>query len=217
MDTLKTLMHLVGGYRLPDSENGSARRLQLVALAALASALLCAIYGFIAGSGGDMGMALANLYKMPMVVLLSSVSAIPAGLLAWKLIQSSGSWTDLIVGTAAGTLTGSLILAVLSPLVGLYYATSTWLGPALALVIAGTATLTGVAVLIRFVMRGSDNLPKDVLARGTIGAWVRRLVPLAVMATIQMATLTQLIALASPILYEETLFDGGVDTILGAE
>jgi hypothetical protein len=217
MKTLKTLMHLVGGYRLPDSENGSARRLQLVALAALASAVLCAIYGFIAGSGGDMGMAMANLYKMPMVVLLSSVSAIPAGLLAWKLVQSSGRWTDLIVGTAAGTLTGSLILAVLSPLVGLYYATSTWLGPALALGIAGTATLTGMVILARFVIHGSDALPKDPAISGTISAWARRLVPLAVMATIQMATLTQLIALASPILYEETVFDGGVDAILGAE
>jgi hypothetical protein len=83
--------------------------------------------------------------------------------------------------------------------------------------IAGTATLTGMLILARFVILGSDALPKDPAISGTISAWVRRLVPLAVMATIQIATLTQLIALASPILYEETVFDGGVDAILGAE
>ncbi len=202
MDMLRTLTHFIGGHPLPEEHDGPASRLRLVAVVCAVSAVLCALYGLAAGSGHPALMA-ANLYKMPMVVLLSAASCLPAGLLTWKLIGSEQRASDLVIGVASGLLTGSLVLAVLAPLVALYYQSSTWLGPALALGTASIATLTAMAITVRAIWTRRKGSVATALA------------PVVVMSVVQLATLAQLIAVAAPILYEETVFDGGMDRMLG--
>lgn len=234
MTTFQALLPFIGGHRLPEDHDGPATRVRLVAIVVGISAGLCALYGLAAGMGTPELMA-ANLFKLPMVVLLSAVGALPAGLLVWKLIGSTQRASDLVVAAASGVLTGSLVLAVLAPLVALYYQTSSWLGPALAMGAAAVATLTGTviaarAVLTRAKLPDVDCLDEDEeeavspavrraqrrnLNRGRRTARRTALAPLMVMSVVQLATLAQLIAVASPILSEETVFDGGLETILG--
>ena len=69
------LFELASGQPLSQEEEGSARRMQLVIRATLASVLFAAFYGIAAGST-DLGLAMSNLYKMPMVILLSTACAL---------------------------------------------------------------------------------------------------------------------------------------------
>jgi hypothetical protein len=202
------LLRLVGAQPLDPADDGRARRLQIAATAGLASAGLCALYGFAVGLGDDLGLAAQNLYKLPMVVLLGTGFALPVGLVVWKLTGTAGRASDLVLGAAAGTLAGSVILAVLAPLVALYYATSSWLGPVLAIGAAVVATAVGMFVAVRSI--GRAPLPDEPDRRGP-----GRLPPVVALATVHLLSVSQLIALASPILSEQTVFDGGMDALLG--
>jgi len=203
MKTLASLIALVGGGPLAGDEDGPARRVQLAAAAAGSAAGLCALYGLAVGVH-EPSLLLGNLYKVPMVVLLSAAAALPVGLLTWKLVNSAQSALDLVLGTASGVLTGGLVLAVLAPLVAVYYATSSWLGPVVALGAAGVATCVGLAVMARAVVQRRPEGSPLALATAPVGA----------MALVQLAMLLQLIAVASPILPEITVFDGGMDRLL---
>lgn len=201
-DTFRVLLDLAGGTA-PDEQLGPARRRQLLASAGLMSVAFAGIWGLAAGSG-SLGLAAANLYKVPMVVLLSALSAVPVALLANRLMGSRMRSSDLLLGLAASVFAGTLVLAVLSPLVGVYYHTSTWAGPTLALGSAGLATLVSVVLFMRSALasaEGPDRVPKVVL-------------PVAVAVLMEVAVMVQLIALAAPILPEETRFDGGIDQLV---
>lgn len=204
MQTVWTLFDLAGGRALPAEEDGPARRVQLMVSATLACAVLAALYGVAAGSA-EVGLAAANLYKVPMVIVLSALCSVPAALVTWKLVAARYRATDLLVGLSAGNFSGTLVLAVLAPVVALYYHTSTFLGGFLAMGACMLALLVGLVVLLRTVLRRVErNL------RG-----MRLLVPLVVMAGMQLATMAQLVHLASPMIPEITVFDGGMDALLG--
>lgn len=203
MQTLARLFDLIGGRPLPEEEDGPATRAQIVLRALLASVLFAAVYGLAAGST-DLALALGNLYKLPMVIVLSALAAVPAALLTWKLAGGAQRSSDLVMGLAAGNLTGTLVLAVLAPVVALYYHTSGWLGGTLALAASGIALSVGFFTLIRAVVRRApDGVPLPTLAA-----------PLVVMIAMQLAVLVQLIYVASPILPEVTVFDAGMDGIV---
>jgi hypothetical protein len=197
---LLTLLNVTCGQELPGEERGRARRLQLIVLAALASLVFAGLWGLAAGSG-SFTQALDNLYKVPMVVLLSALSAVPAGMLTWKLIGVRYSGTDLLTGFATGVFGGTLVLGVLAPLVGIYYHTSAWAGPMLAMGSVFAALFVATLVFLRNVMK---RVPSGVKRRVMLA-------PVAVFLFMQMATLVQFIAMASPILPEITVFDGGID------
>jgi hypothetical protein len=201
-DTFRVLLDLAGGTA-PDEQLSPARRRQLLASAGLLSVAFAGIWGLAAGSG-SLALAAANLYKVPMVVLLSALSAVPVGLLANRLLGSRLRSSDLLLGLGASVFAGTLVLAVLSPLVGVYYHTSTWAGPTLALGSAGLATLVSVGLFMRSALtkvEGPNRLGKVVL-------------PVGVVVLMEVAVMVQLIALASPILPEETRFDGGIDQLV---
>ena len=105
--------------------------------------------------------------------LLSSAFAIPAGLLAWKLSQAKCRATDLLLGFSGGVFTGTLVLAVLGPVVALYYESSQWAGPVLAQIAIALSLLSGTIVFSRSVM---SRLEKD---RRTV------VLPIAVFKVIQ--------------------------------
>jgi hypothetical protein len=202
MRTLVTLIDIACGRPIPMSDDGHARRLQLVVFALLASLLFAAAWGMAAGSQSG-GVAVANLYKVPMVVLLSCAFAAPAGFVAWRLSGSPLRGSDLALGFAGGVFGGTLVLAVFAPLVALYYHSSAWAGPVLGLGSAGLALLAGTVMFVRGVVRR--------LEPGTRRRSV--LLPVAVTLAMQLLTLLQLTSLAAPIFPERTALSGGIDRV----
>lgn len=191
------------GRALPIEGVDRRGRTRLVIGALLASLVLAAIWGLAAGSS-SLTLALGNLYKVPMVVLLSCLAAIPAGLVAWRLSDQEGRPSVLVAGFAAGVLNGALVLAVLSPVVALYYHSSASAGPVLALGSVFLSLVVATLVFFRAVTRPSEDGPRSFAA----------LMPVGVVVVMQLVTLLQLIALASPILPETTVFDGGIDELV---
>ena len=200
MGTLVTLLDIACGRPIPVEDSGRSRRMQLVVFALLASLVFAAVWGLAAGSRSA-GLALANVYKVPMVVLLSCAFAAPAGLLAWRLSGARVRGSDLALGFTGGVFGGTLVLAVLAPLVALYYHSSAWAGPLLGIGSIGLALLTGTIMFVRGVVR---RLPPETKTRTV-------LLPVAVTLAMQLLTLVQLAALASPIFPERTVFGGGID------
>ncbi len=200
---IATFLDLACGKRLTESEAGPARRLQIVAGSLLTAVFFAALWGVAAGSRSA-PLAMANLYKVPMVVLISAVSAIPAGLLAWKLSGSPGRASDLLLSFASSIFGGTLILAVAAPLVALYYHSSLWAGPVLG---QGSALLAiGVGALM-FARSAFGSVGTDRAE----GRRRKLVIPVVTFAAVQLAMLLQLVALAAPILPERTIFSQGID------
>ena len=88
-----------------------------------------------------------------------------------------------------------------APLIALYYHSSAWAGPLLGIGSIGLALLTGTIMFVRGVVR---RLPPETKTRTV-------LLPVAVTLAMQLLTLVQLAALASPIFPERTVFGGGID------
>ena len=200
MNTFSKLLDLATGRPLADEAHGRATRLWLVVSALLASLALAAVWGLAAGST-QAGLAFTNAYKVPGIVLLSALAALPAGLLTWKLAGGPGRATDLVTSFAGGVLAGTLVLAVSAPIVALFYGSSQVGGPLLG---QGSAFL---ALTVGFLVFGRGVLGR---AAGTRGA---RAVPAVVLVVAQLACIVQLISLASPILPERTGWEHGIDRL----
>lgn len=203
MLTMTSLFNLVSGQVLPSEDEGPAQRARIVVGATLAAGGFAALYGLAAGST-DLSLALSNVYKLPMVVLLSALCAVPAGLLAWKLMGGQSRAGSLLVALAASNFSGTLVLAAMAPIVALYYHSSAHLGGTLAMGAAYGALGVAVLVLVRAIRQRAG----EGADRWTVG------VPAVVLLGLQLACLVQFITLASPILPELTVFDGGMDAIL---
>lgn len=203
MGRITDLFDLASGRTLPEEQEGTARRLQLVLRATAVSLGFAAIFGLAAGST-DAALAVANLYKVPMVIVLSSLCAVPVGLLMWKLTDAPNQASDLLLGVAAGNLTATLVLAALSPVVALYYHTSGSMGGPLAMGVILVAVGLGLFNVARAVR---NRRPQDVATRAVA-------VPLGALMAVQLASLVQFIHVASPILPEVTVFDGGIDAMV---
>jgi hypothetical protein len=203
MITLKLLLDLACGRRLPEAESGHARRLQLILLSGLGTALFAALYGIAAGSS-ELALALGNVWKVPMVLILSTGAALPGGLLAWYLVSEKPPG-EMLLAASVANFTAALVLAVLAPLVALYYHSSAFLGGTVAMGACFLALLSGTAILLRTVHARTDGLLSL-----RIGG------PTAVLLGLQVLAMIQFVSLASPILPEMTLFDGGADAIVGS-
>ena len=203
MTQFASLFDLLNGKPVAAEEHGGAAAAQLIAQATLATVVFASIYGIAAGST-DLALALGNAYKMPMVLLLSALVAVPVGLLTWKLTGSRARISSLLVGMTAGNFAAALVLAALAPLVALYYHTTGYLGGAQALAVGGLAFVVGMITVVR-----------AVLSRAAVetGRWTVAL-PLLVLCTTQTLALVQFIHVASPILPEVTVFDGGIDAMV---
>lgn len=203
MQTAMSLFQLTGGKKSAIETDGPARRSRLALQAVLASCVGASIFGLAVGST-DMGLALANLFKLPMVILLSGLAALPGGLLAWRLTDAEIRLTDLLLSLSSAHLTASAVLTAAAPIVALYYLTnSAWSGP-LAM---GTCFLAIGVGGLAFFKAVRERLPEDVSRR-------QILVPLLVLLAFQLVALVQLIGIASPILPEITPFSGGADGLV---
>jgi hypothetical protein len=198
MNVISRLLDLASGKAVLPEDDGRAARLQLVITSLLLSLVLALLWGVAVGVRVP-HLMLANVWKVPLVVFLSSAFAIPAGLLTWKLSGAQCRASDLLLGFASGVFTGTLVLAVLGPIVALYYESSAWAGPVLAQIAIAVALLAGTVAFGRGVVARLQGNRRTVL------------LALAVFKVVQIATLLQLIALVAPILPERTHLDRGID------
>jgi len=180
----------------------------MLAVLALVSALaLSSLWGIAAGSASP-ALAIANAYKVPMIILLSALTALPAGLVALRLTNAKLPGHELASAFALAIFGGTLVLATLAPLVAIYYHTSSKAGVPIAMgsvfVALGTATLLFGRAVGRRVLEKTGSATSGRTAS---------LLAVIVLVTLFIAALLQYVALASPIIGEVTRFDGGFDTM----
>jgi hypothetical protein len=194
------LLDAAFGRARPDT--GPGGRAHLVAGSLLGALALAGLWGLAAGSA-SLPQALASGFKAPMVLLLSALTALPAGLLAVKLSGAELRARDLLASFASALLGGALVLAALAPIVAIYFHTSARFGIELGVGSVFASLAIGALVLVR-------NLRvrvKPAVSRAT--AWVPAVLLFALFAV----ALVQFAALASPILGAPTPFDAGIDRL----
>jgi hypothetical protein len=190
------LMNLTCGGERPVSR---ARETMLSVYALAMGLVLAAIWGVAVGSSSA-ELALADLYKVPMVILLSAVTALPAGLVTLRLTNAKLGGLELAGAFATSIFGGTLILATLAPLVAIYYHTSAKAGVPLALGSVFTALATASLLFARAV---KHRMPAQ---RGA------SLLAVVILVAIFLAALLQFVALASPIIgVHGTALEGGLD------
>ena len=182
----------------------SSHRIIHIAIGSLLAALvLSAAWGAAAGSSSAVLAASSGL-KVPFIVLLSTLAALPATLLALRLSGVAYACRRLFLSICSGVLGGALILAALAPIVGIYYHTSAAVGAKLAVASAFVALGVGGLIMVRNALR---QLPEGMRAKSIA-------MPLGVFVVVLMAAMQQFVALASPVLPIPSAFDGGIDGIL---
>lgn len=201
-NTAKMLSELIDIARGRVPENlGPARRVRLITGAALSSLVFAALWGLAAGSTMPL-LALGNAAKVPMVVLFSVLAALPAGVLAHRLSDSTESTRSLLLSFSGSVFAGTLCAAVLAPIVAVYYLTSEWAGPYLGM---GSAFVSVAVAGVLFLHGTFKNVPENQRRS--------RMIPKLVLAVVTLGVMPQFIALASPILPEHTVFNDGVDIV----
>ena len=175
----------------------------MLTITALFAALgLSCLWGLAAGSTSA-SLALANAYKVPMVILLSALTALPAGLVTLRLTNATLPAQQLVSAFATSIFGGTLVLATLAPLVAIYYHTSSKAGLPLALGSVFVALATASLLFGRAVAR---RVAAEAKRRAS-------LIAVGVLVAVYLAALLQFVAMASPIIGADTRFDGGFDTV----
>lgn len=205
---LSQLMTLTCGGEL-ERPVTRAQETMFAVLAIAAGLALSSLWGIAAGSSSA-ALAIANAYSVPMVVLLSAITSLPAGLVALRLTNARLDAVALSSAFARAIFGGTLVLATLAPLVAIYYHTSSKAGVPIALGSVFVALATATLLFVRAVARRVRE-QAGAGKQGRAGS----LVAVAVLVTLFVAALAQYVALASPIIGEGTAFDGGVDTMFG--
>lgn len=139
----------------------------MLSILALAAALaLASLWGMAAGSESG-ALMVANAYKVPMVILLSALTALPAGIVTLRLSNARLGGADLAGAFATSIFGGTLVLATLAPLVAIYYHTSSKAGLPLALGSVFVALATASLLFARAVARRVSDR-KSLFAVGVL-------------------------------------------------
>ncbi len=202
MSLFSTILDLACGRELPAEKKGAASRGTLAIAALFFALLLSSVWGAAVGSK-VIPLAIANTYKLPIILLAALTAALPVALLSWKLGATPGRASRLVLPACVGLFSAALVLAVSSPILALYYHSSQWAGPLLAQGSVVAAIVVGLLTFVRalFVVCDEDT------ARLTL------VLPICVLSGTHLAALLQLIALWSPLLPERTTFDQGIDQL----
>jgi hypothetical protein len=196
---LSQLMSVTCGGKTDDSRS---HHVMLAITALFAGLVLSSVWGLAAGSTSA-EMAAASAYKVPMVILLSAITALPAGWLTLRLANATLPSHQLVTAFATSIFGGTLVLATLAPLVAIYYHTSAKAGLPLALGSVFVALATASLLFARAVARRVAGQPDRRAS----------LVAVAVLVVLFVAALLQFVAIASPIISVATPFDGGFDKV----
>jgi len=195
--TMETFEGAVGVGPAPP---GSSRQRYDVLGRALSGLGFAAIWGLAAGSGAP-ALALANVYKVPMVLALSAVVALPAVLVTRHLLRIRVAPFELCAALVTSLYRASLLLLGFAPLLAVYAYTSQWVAPWLAQG-SGLLALGCGAVALRSEL---SRLPAPRLQLLLLGS----------VAVITLAlSLLQLVSLATPVLTVPTVFGSGIDGVL---
>lgn len=178
----------------------SARSVHDVLRRTLSGLGFAAIWGLAAGSAAP-ALAIANVYKVPMVLALSVVVALPAALVTRHLLRIAISKLDLYAALVTSVYRASLLLLAVAPLLGVYAYTSQWVAPFLA---QGSALLALVC--------GGLSLRSELarLQAPRLQLWLLGSVTIVTLAL----ALLQLVSLATPVLTLPTVFGSGIDGVL---
>jgi hypothetical protein len=196
----QTMETLTGSVGVGLARAGGSRSLHDVLARALSGLGFSAVWGLAAGSAAP-ALAVANIYKVPMVLALSAVVALPAVLVTRHLLRVPVAPFALCAALVVSLYRASLLLLGFAPLLGVYAYTSQWVAPWLA---QGSALLALVC--------GAVSLRSE-LAR--LPAPRLQLWALGLIATITLSlALLQLVSLATPVLTLPTVFGSGIDGVL---
>jgi hypothetical protein len=202
--TLSTFQNLLNTACGRIEEGASPQRTLHLAIGSLLCALvLAAVWGAAAGSSSTI-LALSSGLKVPLIVLLSTLAALPATLLVLRLSGVPYAVRRMFLSICSGVLGGTLILAALAPIVGIYYHTSAKVGSQLAIASAFVALGAGGLIMVRNALR---QLPAGMRPK-------KLALPLGVFVVVLLAAMLQFVALASPVLPSPSAFDSGIDGIL---
>jgi hypothetical protein len=189
-----------GKLETPSARSDVLRQSHGVLRYALFTLVVAAVWGLAAGAGSP-ALALANLYKVPMVITLSTLIALPAILTTRHLLELRATPLEVIGAITKSLFRAGLVLLSFAPLVAVYAYTSQWFSPLLAQISGGLAILCGALSL-------HSQLAK------LEGSRARLLVLTAVSAVVLGLALLQLIAIATPILSVPTVFGAGIDGVV---
>jgi hypothetical protein len=159
-----------------------------------------ALWGLAAGAAAP-ALAIANIYKVPMVLALAAVVALPAVLVTRHLLRITIPTSELCAALVTSLYRASLLLVGLAPLLGVYAYTSQWFAPVLAQASALLALVCG-GFSLRHELARIDAPRRQVLGLGLVTC-----------VTVGLA-LFQLVALATPVLTVPTVFGHGIDGVL---
>ena len=181
-----------------------AEQLVLACTGLLGAVGLAAIWGVAANSSAP--HAVLNALKVPMLVVVSGAASLPITALVWKLTAGrAAKTTSLLVAYSAAAFAGTLVLALLSPVVALYQHSSAFAGPWVALGSAVVGFVGAACVFVRVLRKlGSREGFGQNLAVGLL-------------LVIQLATLSQLASVLPPVFGQRTAFGRGVDGLRSQE
>ena len=191
---------IAGKLETPAARSDALRKSHGLLRYAIFTLVFAAVWGLAAGAGSP-ALALANLYKVPMVITLSTLVALPAILTTRHLLDLACTQLEIIAALTKSLFRASLVLLSFAPLVAVYAYTSQWFSPLLAQVSGGLAILCGALTL-------HSQLNK------LEGSRLHLLVLTAVSAVALGLALLQLIAIATPILTVPTVFGAGIDGVV---
>jgi hypothetical protein len=169
---------------------------------AVVSLVAASLWGLAVGCT-EVTLAVANLYKVPMVVGLSVLAALPPSLLSLRLSGTALSAQTFVRSAVQGMFAGTMWLGVLAPVIGLYFYTSSWAGPALALASVLAALLSGFNIFARSLVKKCESHAERRAAR----------VSSLVFGLLQVALMWQLVAIVAPIFPDGTVFSLGIDVL----
>jgi hypothetical protein len=184
----------------PIDRTAPSRHAQSLLQRAGRTLVMAAAWGVAAGSARPM-LALLNVYKVPMVLTLSLLVALPAVLVTRSLFRIAVSPLELLTAIVTGLERGALVLIGFAPLIAVYAYTSQWVSPVLAQWSGGLALLCGLTSLCVELTR--LQAPKGALLALSI-----------VTAVALGLSMVQLISLATPVLPVHTAFGAGIDGMI---
>lgn len=178
----------------------SSRKTYDVLLKALGTIGFSAIWGLCAGSAKPM-MALANVYKVPMVIALALLVSLPAALVTRHLLRIELHPREITSALVVSLFRASLVLIGVAPLLGVYAYTTQFVAPLLAQGSALLALAVG-GFALQTELRRLPAPPRQLFVLGLVCVGVLAL------------SLLQLITLATPVLTLPTVFGAGIEGVL---
>jgi len=178
----------------------SSRKTHDVLVKALGTIGFSALWGLCAGSAKPL-MALANVYKVPMVITLALVVSLPAVLVTRHLLRIELHPREIVAALVVSLFRASLVLLGVAPLLGVYAYTTQFIAPLLAQVSAFLALAVG-GFALQTELRRLPAPPRQLLVLGLVCVGVLSL------------SLLQLITLATPVLTIPTAFGAGIEGML---